>query len=478
MDMLGNTAHRFNLRYLGQLGAGTLEARIYREKVDHFMDFGSDKQFLYTAGNTTQGMPMRTTGTTTGASAKFNIDVTPQDMLRAGAEYQRYRLDDDWPAVVGSAGMGPNDFINISNGKRDRTTLFGEWEQRLNAQWLTLAGLRYERVQTGADPVHGYNLATAPLTGAGGMMNQTRDAVAFNSANRSRTDNNWDITALARYAVDAHSDYEAGFARKVRSPNLYERYSWSTANMMSIMNNYVGDGNGYIGNADLKPEVAHTLSLTGDWHSVDRTYELKATPYYTRVTDYIDAVQWNGATPAARTALLTQQFVTLKYVNQSARLYGADISGHMPLGKSELGEWGLKGLVNYSKGKNLDTGYGLYNIMPLNAKLTLTQKTGAWDNALEVVGVREKNDLSVERNEIRTPGYALVNLRASYSWQQARVDFGVENLFDRLYALPLGGAYTGQGTTMSINPGAANMPWGVAVAGPGRSLYTALNFKF
>jgi hypothetical protein len=32
------------------------------------------------------------------------------------------------------------------------------------------------------------------------------------------------------------------------------------------MNNFVGDGNGYIGNADLKPEVAHTLSASGDWH--------------------------------------------------------------------------------------------------------------------------------------------------------------------------------------------------------------------
>ncbi|MCK9387872.1 MAG: TonB-dependent receptor plug domain-containing protein, partial [Sulfuritalea sp.] len=37
MDMLGNTAHRYNLRYLGQLAWGTLEARVYHEKVAHFM---------------------------------------------------------------------------------------------------------------------------------------------------------------------------------------------------------------------------------------------------------------------------------------------------------------------------------------------------------------------------------------------------------------------------------------------------------
>jgi iron complex outermembrane receptor protein len=54
------------------------------------------------------------------------------------------------------------------------------------------------------------------------------------------------------------------------------------------------------------------------------------------------------------------------------------------------------------------------------------------------------------------------------------VDLGVDNLFDRGYALPLGGAYLGQGTTMSIT----GVPWGIAVPGPGRSLYAGLSVKF
>ncbi|MBK7356184.1 hypothetical protein [Propionivibrio sp.] len=52
-----------------------------------------------------------------------------------------------------------------------------------------------------------------------------------------------------------------------------------------------------------------------------------------------------------------------------------------------------------------------------------------------------------------------MNLRASYQWRQARIDFGVENLFDKRYDLPLGGAYVGQGSTMALN--AANMPRGI-----------------
>jgi iron complex outermembrane receptor protein len=150
----------------------------------------------------------------------------------------------------------------------------------------------------------------------------------------------------------------------------------------------------------------------------------------------------------------------------------------MPLGKTGIGAFGLKGLLNYVNGKNRDTGDELYNIMPLNAKLTLTHTLGGWDNALELVMVKGKNSVSDVRNEIKTPGYHLVNLRTSYAWKQARVDFGIENLFDKRYSLPLGGAYTGQGTTMT-NPALPNYPqWGTAVPGMGRSIYAGVNVKF
>ena len=475
MDLLDNTQHRLNLRYLGQFDWGKLEARAYYEKVDHFMEFGPDKKFLYTAGNSSQGMPMKTEGKTTGASVKADIVLTQQDMLRVGGEYQRYRLDDWWPPVAGGMMMGPNAFLNINDGERDRTALFGEWEKRLSPQWLTLLGLRYERVNTDAGPIHGYNTAYFPISIIGmDMMSQKRDATNFNKSDRSQTDNNWDLTALARYTANANSDIEFGFARKLRSPNLYERYTWSTAAMMAIMNNTVGDGNGYLGNPDLKPEKAYTVSATFDWHAADRGWEFKATPYYTRVTDYIDAVQWNGTTNVQRTTPLLNQFTVLRYTNQSARLYGLDLSGHMPLAKTGWGDWGVKGLLSYTNGENRDTGDDLYNIMPLNAKLTLTHKSGGWDNGVELVMVKSKNDTSVVRNEIETSGYSLLNLRGSYSWKQARIDFGVENLFDRSYDLPTGGAYTGQGATMGINA----IPWGIAAPGMGRSVYAGVNYKF
>lgn len=491
MDMLGNDQKRVNLRYLGDLAWGKLEARVYHEDVEHFMDFGTDKKYWYVGGNPTwdgsqcgaigptcaAGMPMNTESTNTGAVVKADIDLTQQDVLRIGTEYQRYRLDDWWPASGG--GMWPNAFLNVNDGERDRAAVFTEWEKQFNPQWMTLAGVRFERVSMDAGDVHGYNLATFPTAVAASGGNQTRDAANFNNADHSKTDNNWDMTVLARYTPDATRDIEFGFAHKTRSPNLHERYTWSTWTMAALMVNWAGDGNGYIGNLDLDPEQANTVSATFDWHAADRAWEFKATPYYTHVTDYIDAIQWDASTNVPRTTLQTGQYTVLKFVNQSAQIYGIDLSGRMPLAKTSLGEFGLNGLVSYTRGENRDTDDNLYNIMPLNGKLALTQKLRGWDNAAEVVMVSRKDDVSVMRNEMETPGYALFNLRGSHSWKQLRLDFGVENVFDRLYYHPLGGAYIGQGTTMTSSTTATTVPqWGTPVPGMGRSIYTALNYQF
>jgi iron complex outermembrane receptor protein len=125
--------------------------------------------------------------------------------------------------------------------------------------------------------------------------------------NRSRTDHNLDLTALLRFTPDAQQTYEAGFARKTRSPNLYERYAWSTNNTMTMtMINWFGDGNGYVGNLDLKPEVANTISATASWHDAAREqWGFNITPYYTYVQDYIDARRCSGGSDDV--ALRSQQ---------------------------------------------------------------------------------------------------------------------------------------------------------------------------
>ena len=74
----------------------------------------------------------------------------------------------------------------VNNGKRDRTALFGEWEKRASPEWMTLLGVRYEHVKMDTGNVDGYAIAT------------TAEQTAFNARGHKKTDNNWDLTALAR----------------------------------------------------------------------------------------------------------------------------------------------------------------------------------------------------------------------------------------------------------------------------------------
>lgn len=472
MDIISNTQWRQNLRYLGQFGWGSLEARAYHETVRHDMDFGDDKQFRY---GIAPGMPMNSDSRNLGGVLKASIDLTKEHTVRVGGEYQYYRLHDWWPPSpkvlppgVMMGGMAPNTFVNINDGTRERKALFAEWEARPHSQWLTLLGARYERVGMDTGDVHGYN-----------SMDQFA-ADVFNARNHERDDNNWDLTALARYTPTPMLSLEFGYAHKMRSPNLYERYAWSTNSMAMVMNNFKGDGNGYVGNLDLDQEKAHTLSGTVDWHAADRSWGFKVTPYYTHVTDYIDARRClqSGMNvicgpPVSNTP--SDKFVLLQYVNQTARLWGVDVSTHMPLAKIDgVGEFNLAGLFNYTNGKNRTTGDDLYNIMPMNGKLALRHQLGGFDSSVEVMMAKGKNNISDVRNEIKTSGYVLANLRAGYSWKMMRLDFGIDNVFDKYYSLPLGGAYTGQGMTMGLN----SIPWGTAVPGMGRSYNTRLTYRF
>ena len=467
MDMDSNRSNQINLTYNGDFAWGAVQSTVYREKTHHKMQFGEDKQFFYAVMGNAPGMPMETEGDNRGFSIKTEIVANERDLFRVGVMAQRYRLDDFWEPSGGGM-MSPNTFININSGERDRYGLYAEWEANWNGQWSTLAGIRHETVKMDSGEVQGYN-----------AMFQA-DADAFNNSDRSQKDNNLDLTLLTKFTHSAEQSYEFGYAQKTRSPNLYERYAWSRAGMPMRLVNMAGDGNGYVGNVDLEPEIAHTFSLTADWHdNQQKDWGVTLTPYISYIDDYIDAERCSGggmmSLCVADNLTRTDGFVYLQYQNISAKLYGIDISAHKHLYQSEnLGALRGEAIINYVRGKNRDNGDDLYNIMPLNATFVLQHAMQDWHNTLEWELVSAKNKVSDERNEQQTSGYGLLHLRTGYQWNSVRIDFGIENIFDKFYSEPLGGAYTGQGVTLTAN----GVPWGITVPGMGRSFYTGINYQF
>lgn len=477
MDMTSNRQQRAALRYLAELAVGTLEARGYHETVTHEMDFGPDRRYWYgsnsgagspcspirfmgdPAGSCAAGMPMNSDSTTTGAALNLDLPLQTSDLARFGLELQRYRLDDYWPASGG--GMGPGIFRNIAEGERDRSALFAEWEAHPAAAWTTMLGVRFERVRTDAGPVRGYS------TAAMAMGNQAAEAAAFNALDREQIDHHWNLAASARYDISAQQALEFGLARRVRSPNLYERYTWSTWSMAAAMNNVVGDGNGYVGNPALRPETAWTSSLSWRWRSRDDQSNIAVTPFYTRVNDYIDAV--------ATTGFRDHQFNVLRWANQSARLWGVNVSAQTRLlDRPWLGQLDLAARLEWQRGINDEAHDYLYQQMPENGSFSLIHSKGRWNAQLEWELVSAKTRISAVHTEVPTDGYGLLHLRTAYAWEHLSLDAGVENLMDHRYALPLGGSYVGQGMAMSLN----GIPWGIAVPGAGRTLYAGLRLHW
>jgi hypothetical protein len=197
------------LAYQGTFAWGVLDARAYWQQTDHEMGFFTPER--------TGTMPMLTHGRNTGYALMASLPLAAGE-LRLGQEWHGFRLDDYWPAVPGSMMMGPRTYLNINDGRRDRTVLFGELETRHDGRWTSVLGLRGEavRMDTGAVQAYGTNMMN---------MADSMAAAAFNARSRRQRDTNIDASAQASYTPDAASRYDFALARKVRSPSLYERYT-------------------------------------------------------------------------------------------------------------------------------------------------------------------------------------------------------------------------------------------------------------
>ena len=442
MDSTKNEIIKINMAYQNNYDWGKLEARFFNEKTQHSHNFGQDKQFAYSMN--VLGMPMNAKGNNLGFTIKADILASQKDLITIGSEFQRYRLDDWWTSS-GTGPMSPNTFQNINNGERDRFDVYAEWLKSWTPKLNFSVGIRYGQVRSNSGIVHGYN--DNNTTGST-THNQANNSTAFNNSNRSKNDHNIDLSVLGEYIVNQEKSYEIGYAIKTRSPNLYERYTWSTWMMAANMNNTYGDGNGYVGNVNLKPETSHTFSVSSDWHDkYKKNWSFKATPYLTYVADYIDAVACSKVGKSCMSR--SDGFSTLSLDNQAAKIYGFDLDSQQSLTKIKgYGSLILKGSFSYSRGENTDANDNLYRVMPANVKLAIEQKYNQWTNRVEARLVSNKTKLSKIRNETRSPGYGLVNIFSTYEHKEAQLSFGITNLFNKYYIDPLGGSYVGQGATM------------------------------
>jgi iron complex outermembrane receptor protein len=329
---------------------------------------------------------------------------------------------------------------DINNATRSRVGVYFEWQRDWDDHWTTLAGLRNDSVWSDADPVERF------------YTDSEADALAFNSHSRDKTNINFDAMASLRFTPDTHQTYDLAFARKTRSPSILERYLFTAFAFASG----ASDGRFYVGNLDLDPEVSHQVALTGDWHG--DTWGIKVTPFYNFVHNYIQG------TPTDQIFFDT---IVLQYQNiDRADLYGVDGDAHYDINKALT----LRGQLSYVRGIDRDNDDNLYRIAPLHGTVSLEQHWLGWRSALELAWAAPQHQVSAFNDELPSSGYAVLNLRAGYTFaEHFDIDLVAENLFDRRYEDHLAGI------NQVLN---SDLPVGARIPEPGRFVAVSVRYRF
>lgn len=239
------------------------------------------------------------------------------------------------------------------------------------------------------------------------------------------------------------------------------------------MNGWFGDGNGYIGNLQLKPQTNNTVSLHASLRStLPGAWQVEINPYFSYLQNYIGVqrcpVGLGGACTVANLQA-TQGFVYLQFTNQNAEIWGVNASAKLRLLQTRnFGDFNGRAQMVFVQGQNLSTNAPLYRIMPLEGILTLRQDWGPWQNWIRETLVAAKGRVDPVRNEVPTPGYTLLDLGTRYTRGPWQASLSLLNLLNHFYYQPLGGAYLGQKPDV----------WGIPLPGQGRSVNLSLSYRF
>jgi iron complex outermembrane receptor protein len=431
MDIVNTNATLAEGEYRGELNGYQLHGKVYWTDDNHRM-----------SNYKLRNVPITRLNDASSDGAGYRLDSSfafGKGQLSVGTDG---RLAQNNATIVDPVNNPAFRIVNFNDVTRDVYGFFAEWNGAVRKDWNVQLGARYNRVLMDAGQV----AATVPPANA----LQTR----FNNADRSKTDDNLDLVARLTHPVSSRLTLEIEAGRKTRSPSYQERYLWLPLEATGGL----ADGNIYVGDIDLDPEVAYEIGTGFDWHT--RRYYFEPRVFYRYVDNYIQGV------PATDPLAIAFNPSTLQYANVDATLYGGDA----PWGVALNDNWSLDGVVSYVRGKRDDISDNLYRIAPLNGRATLTYRRTNWWTAAEGVAYADQDKVSKTNRETKSDGYLLLNLRAGIALVRNLVlSAGVDNVFDKHYADHLSGINRVVGTDVAL---------GERIPGYGRNYYASLKLSY
>jgi len=440
-DMEQTDTNIFNLTYGGVWRGTVLDAQLFYSDVKH--DMNNFSQRIAPANPMMNRMP------------------------EAKAEGLGFKVNATWPLAGGELTVGvdghyatnnvniinPNNplfFVrNINDAENDSTGGFVEWNGEA-AGIDMLLGARYTHVDTDAG-----NVFAGPALPAAVQVLVAR----FNGIDHSKSDDNVDVVGRFAYGLTDDFDLTLGLGRKTRSPFYIERYAWLPTGASAGL----ADGNNYVGDPGLDPEVSYEVEAGFDWDDGDAYFTPRA--FYRSVDDYIQGMPITDMT-TVMVSTNGGDATPLQFTNVDAELYGVDASW----GYVFSPQWHVDGIVTYVRGKRRDTRDDLYRITPLRATAALSYLGEDWSLTVEGVGVAEQEKVSSTNGESRTGGHGLLNIHGEWRVNaNATLAAGIENVLDHRYTNHLAGVNRAMGS---------DVPVGARLPGAGLNAFIRVGFVF
>lgn len=389
--------------------------------------------------------------------------------LRAGAGWREERHD----ATVLDPTAPAFFLLNFADARLDTTTAWAEWTGAVRAGTLLTIGARALRFGGDSDAVDAFpaTLVDAdpeafPIgTGPRGVQ-ILRDRA--NSADSSRADHGIDWAVSLQHSLTPALTVEANLARRMRAAGYQERFLWvpleSTAGL--------ADGNTYVGDPDLRPEIAHVLELGALWQTPTLDASLRG--YWRRIDDAILGVAATDPVVIAVSTGASGDPTPLRFANVDARIRGIEAELRLQLRPGLELDAGL----SWQEGERRSDGDPLWRIAPPNARIALhwSGRWGRYSLTQELVArgdelsrVQLDDPTSVRNRFEETPGYGLTHAQASWKLPgNTRLDLGIDNLFDREYVSPLAGFNRAGDSIVAI---------GDQLPGRGRNLFARVSWQ-
>lgn len=305
------------------------------------------------------------------------------------------------------------------------------------------AKFRAEPYNANSNTTGVYLIAHIPLFGEKLLLSPSVRYDHYDTSSKTvkYKDNHLSPATKLTWIVTNWLDFTAKYNEAFRAPSMQERFV--SGAHFGAETQGLTQVNRFVANPNLRPETAKNKEITANLHfdslfKQGDKFKIEATYFRNDVKDFINLKIFNDAKTNTNTNANTNGALLPKnsqYQNiTNARLSGIELQAQYQTERLTL-------FTNYgsTKGRDKDSGEALSNIA--------ASKIGVGaDYALVkdkfTVGATITHYAAQHRvpkdHAVTYPSYILTDLRATYAplkgeWKNLRLDFALENLFDRKY---------------------------------------------